>query len=150
MYDARFSPDGRWLAARDKDQTIHIWEAEAGKKTASLQTQPKPEQPLIFTFSPDGKCLLTGSYDTHTAVLWETRTGIRLAELGGGDGLIRTLHFAPDGKRVIVGSVWGPARLYATDVCGSAKDLLDLAERRVPRQLTNGEREKYQIPPRRR
>jgi WD40 repeat protein len=143
LFDAQFSPDGKWVAARDTDSILHVWEADSGKKVADIEIRPKPEGPVIFTFSPDGECLLVASFDASTAQLWETRTGARLAELRGQEGEIRTIHFSPDGKRIVVGSIFAPARIYATGMSGSLKDLLALARSRVARELTPAERQKY-------
>jgi WD40 repeat protein len=146
FYDAQFSPNGKWVAARDAEVILHVWEADTGKEVAHIEIRPKPADPLIFTFSPDGECLLTASFDTDTARLWETRTGAPLAELKGQEGEIRTLHFRPDGARVVVGSIFAPARIYATEISGSLKDLVALAKRRVPRELTAAERQRYGAP----
>lgn len=140
-------PDGKWIVARDRNQLLVVWEAATGKRTAQIEMLPRPEHPVLFTFSPDGKCLLAASFDAQIAGLWETATGLRLGELVGKEGEIRTLHFSPDGRRALVGSVFAPARIYATDVCGSVKDLLELARRRVSRPLTDEEREKYLVTP---
>lgn len=143
LHEARFSPDGKWIVVRDGRKLLLVLEAATGRKAAQIEILPRPEQPVIFEFSPNGKCLLAAGLDSDTAGLWETATGVRLGELVGQGGGIRTLHFSADGKRAIVGSVLAPARIYATDICASAKDLLALAEHRAARQLTAEERQKH-------
>lgn len=143
LHEARFSPDGKWIVVRDSRKLLLVLEAATGRKVAQIEILPRPEQPVIFEFSPNGKCLLAASLDSDTAGLWETATGIRLGELMGQGGAVRTLHFSADGRRAVVGSVLAPARIYATDICASAKDLLALAERRAARQLTTEERQKH-------
>jgi WD40 repeat protein len=143
LNEVQFTPDGKWLVTRDRNNLLLVWEADTGKQIARIEILPRPEQPLIFTISPNGKCLLAADFDGDTASLWETGTGIRLGELVGKEGMIRTLHFSGDGKRTIVGSLFAPARIYATDICGSVEDLRALAGRRVSRQLTPEERQKY-------
>lgn len=143
LHEARFSPDGKWIVVRDSEKLLLVLEAATGRKAAQIEILPRPGQPVIFEFSPNGKCLLAASLDSDTAGLWETATGVRLGELAGQGGEIRTLHFSPDGRRAVVGSVLAPARIYATDICASAKDLLALAERRAARQLTAEERQKH-------
>lgn len=145
LYHAAFSPDGRWIAALDDRRALIVWEAETGRRSARIEPKPQPEAPVIFNFSPNGKCVLTASYDADVAVLWETASGKRLANLTvtDRDGPIRTMAFSPEGKRVVIGALFGPARLYATEMCGSLEDLLALAGRRVSRQLTTEERQQY-------
>ncbi len=147
LYHAACSPDGRWIAALDGSPTLTVWQLDTGKETARIELQPKPEAPVLFNFSPNGNCLLTASYDYDYAVLWETSTGKRLAELTvpGRDGPIRTMGFSPDGKWVVIGALLGPARVYSTEICGSREDVLALAARRVPRPLTPEERQKFGI-----
>ena len=65
-------------------------------------------------FSPDGKRVLTGSYD-NTARLWDAATGAAVAPLEGHTNWVTAVAFSPDGKRVLTGSddntarIWDPA-----------------------------------------
>ena len=54
-------------------------------------------------FSPDGKTLLTGSYD-KTLILWEVATGKALRTFTGHLEGVTSVAFFPDGKRAISGS----------------------------------------------
>jgi WD40 repeat protein len=127
-----FSPDGKILAAANNYNAyrnfmpgpeslglktplphVHIWDMIAGTETQILKGHQGPISTLAF--SPDGKLLATGSYDT-TILLWDaTRfktsrpTEVELrpeqveslwADLGGEDAAqayhaIRTLAAAP-------------------------------------------------------
>ncbi|MBL9134416.1 MAG: TIR domain-containing protein [Verrucomicrobiales bacterium] len=148
---AAFSPDRQWIAAVDESRAVIVWEATTGRRSQRIETRLNPEAPIIFNFSPNGTCILTAGYEDDQAVLWETTSGRRLAEFEGEgrDGPLRSLSFAAHGKHVVVGTLLGRALVYPTEIGGSLQDLLALANRRVSRQLTAEEREKYQTPTRR-
>ena len=73
-------------------------------------------------FSPDGKRVLTGSYD-KTARLWDAATGEAVATLEGHTGAVDAVAFSPDGKRVLTGSDDKTARLW--HVFSSAQAVVD-------------------------
>jgi WD40 repeat protein len=60
-------------------------------------------------FSPDGKQVLTGSWD-NTAVLRDVATGKTL-QTWKHIGVVKSVAFSPDGKQVLTGS-WDNTRSY--------------------------------------
>jgi WD40 repeat protein len=62
-------------------------------------------------FSPDGKQVVSGSFD-KTVRLWDTATGAALQTLTGHWGSVRSVVFSPDGKQVVSGSGDWTVRLW--------------------------------------
>src|SRR5205807_4263381 len=89
------------------------------------------------TFSPDGSLIATAS-DDHTARVWDAARGKELYTLTGHAQGVRAVAFSPDGKRVITGSTDGTARIWQLD-------LLAFALARKPRELTEQERERFEL-----
>ena len=62
-------------------------------------------------FSPDGKCIVTASYD-HTARVWNAQTGEPLTEpLRHSEGVM-SAQFSPDGKWIVTASLDNSARVW--------------------------------------
>ncbi len=138
--EARFSPDGRFVAVRTADPAVLLWRLDTGERVARLEPGGERGSLMTFEFSPSGACLLTASLAGDEAKLWETSSGFPLGKLLIEEGLIRTLSFAPESRRLVLGFLSAPARVYDCDLCAPADALLEVATRRVPRELTAEER----------
>jgi len=66
------------------------------------------------SFSPDGKTLLTGSFD-GTARLWRADNGQPIAEPMKHGDWVNAVAFSPDGQTLLTGSYDGTARLWRAD-----------------------------------
>jgi WD40 repeat protein len=97
-------------------------------------------------FSPDSRWIATVSSD-GVAVLWDASTGRRVMSFGQHQRSRSSVAFSPDGRRIATGTAWGQVLLESCDICGSASDLMALAQGRVKRALTAEERQRFGIAP---
>jgi WD40 repeat protein len=82
-----------------------------GRQVHSLRAiLPHPGFVRAAAFSPDGKLVLTGSFD-RAARLWQADTGKLLAAWPHPDR-VEAVAFSPDGKTVATGSRDGTVRLW--------------------------------------
>ncbi|WOB70533.1 hypothetical protein [Microcystis aeruginosa] len=63
------------------------------------------------SFSPDGKTLVSGSYD-NTIKLWNVETGKEIRTLKGHDSYVLSVNFSPDGKTLVSGSEDNTIKLW--------------------------------------
>jgi WD40 repeat protein len=104
-----FSPDGSILAAGGSDLSLQLWEVASGKLLRQW-SWPKGKDPHTdvddIAFTPDGKTLATASFRSHEVLLWDVRTGARLAR--APHEMVRGVVFTPDG-RTLVSAGWDRA-----------------------------------------
>jgi WD40 repeat protein/tRNA A-37 threonylcarbamoyl transferase component Bud32 len=132
---ATFSPDGKHLATLSKN-VAHVWNPETRELVQTLKGHEA--EVVAAAFSPDGTQLLTGSKD-RTAVLWDIATGKMLSLYEGHTDAVTRVAFRPDGRQVATASADGTARLWPVDLWPAILP-------RRPRELTQAERDRYELP----
>jgi WD40 repeat protein len=133
VYGIAFSPDGTALASAHAHHTIGLWSVPATVRTGHKEAPDSDTslQPLLpalqqativpFTFSPDGNSLAAVSRDGMIC-LCEPATGKEVRRLGRHQGVIMSLVFSADGKRLASAS-WHDATVRVWDVGGGRAPL---------------------------
>jgi RNA polymerase sigma factor (sigma-70 family) len=114
-----FTPDGKQVAVTLLGDAIQLIDVGTGKV---LTTFPPGTAGTAGVFSPDGKRMAIGGYDSdndYFARIWEVGTGKELARFPAarfpGNGGKCALAFSPDGAK-LAGGGWGDARLRLWEV----------------------------------
>jgi WD40 repeat protein len=96
--EVSWSPDGLRLASAADDQTVRIWDMQAGKELAVLRGHCGPVHTVCW--SPDSSRLASGGAD-HTVRVWDAQAGGLLEILRGHLAAVTSLRWMPDGTRLV-------------------------------------------------
>jgi|SRR5579884_2168990 len=137
-----FTPDGKRavtgggnaLSVRktEPEGSLLLWDLATGKQLHRFQGHTKDVRRVAI--SPDGKQLLSGSFD-GTMRLWDLQTAKELHRFDGPGHFVEAVAFTPDGKRVVCS--YGPRgveAVYNADPSCSIR-LWDLATGEELKQL---------------
>jgi uncharacterized protein with WD repeat len=109
VLDARFSPDGTFVATASDDRTAGIWEGATGRRLVLVRAHQGPVHSVEF--SPDGERFVTAS-DDNTARVWNAHTGEPVSPpLRHARSVIRA-SFSHDSRWIVTASIDNTARLW--------------------------------------
>jgi RNA polymerase sigma factor (sigma-70 family) len=155
MTTTAFSPDWRTLAVGGRDHAVALWDVSSRQLIRRLAPMHKPDPAVLghvlpdpslleviggVAFSPDGKKLASGGWDTVLRI-WDVETGMELRQLTWARQRIGQVAFSPDNKLVAaVGMVPEPAS-WQTSVrfweVATGKDLTWLSAALTPPRSLN-------------
>ncbi len=109
IFQAAFSPDGRWVATAGSDHFARVWSTATRRRVSVL---PRHTAPVAgVTFGPYASQLVTTSVD-RTARVWSTSTGVPLSPPLPHGGPVLTSVFAPNGQHLVTLGKDGLVRLW--------------------------------------
>jgi len=140
VHHAVFSPDGQRVVTASEDKTARLWEAHSGELLKVMRGHKGEINNAAF--SPDGQRVVTAS-DDGTARLWDAKSGKPVAVMEGHKGEINSVAFSPEGSKVVTVSDDNMALLWRVF---STQELIDYANKIVPRCFTPEQREQFLLP----
>jgi WD40 repeat protein len=102
FHEARFSSDGKAVAAVQGDDTIYLWEAASGRELHRFPGIHDPRvgpTPRRIAFSPDGRTLAAAGGLDRNIRLWDVATGNQVRSWPAR-GWVHSIAFSPDGQTV--------------------------------------------------
>lgn len=107
----RFSRDGCHLAVPDKNGRVLLLAPDREQRGSRDILAAHDDLVYLLRYSPDGKTLLSASYDA-TIALWDPATRRRRVTLRGHEAEPGFAAFSPDGRMVLTGSWDRTCRLW--------------------------------------
>jgi WD40 repeat protein len=97
-----YSPNGRFIVSASSHVNakgdITVWNIAEGRKFLTLSGHTG--WVTVLTYSPDGKKIISGSFDGDIRE-WDAQTGHMLRILGKGVLAVNAVAYSPDGKKIV-------------------------------------------------
>ncbi|MBL8990225.1 MAG: PD40 domain-containing protein, partial [Phycisphaerae bacterium] len=107
-----WSPDGTRIAVSTRQPAMRLYDAASGSLIREFDAPPSA--PWTVIFSPDGRHVLSGSWDRSIGV-WNVETGRLERRLEGHRGLVTALAFRPREPNILA-SAGADGRLMLWDL----------------------------------
>jgi WD40 repeat protein len=103
-FSPAFSPDGEILVAT-AGRNLRRWALKSGAELPGLGESGVDLK--WAAYSATGDHVAVSSENSNDVTVWDGATRRRVLSAGGGLGAAASLVFSPDGKTLVVGTLWG-------------------------------------------
>ncbi|HQU84484.1 MAG TPA: serine/threonine-protein kinase [Pyrinomonadaceae bacterium] len=105
VWNAEFSPDGKFIVTACNDNFVRIWNVETGE----MKQTEEQKGAWKIAFFPDGKSFAVASSSNSAPMvkIYETATAKEIKTIKGHTKRIRAVDISPDGKFLATGSMDG-------------------------------------------
>jgi WD40 repeat protein/serine/threonine protein kinase len=118
-----FSPDGRRLVAGGERNTVKIWDVEKRDEPPATLEGHTGEVYAIAVGSDDkGRWTIASGGEDSTVKVWDGPTGKIRHTFRGHTGLVSSLAFSPDGRRLYSGSRDKTVKVWDLSTVGAAPE----------------------------
>ncbi len=112
-----FSPDGETLAIVSFPAQLELWHLASGRLLREMNLDDLEELPRVYAFptlafAPHGQWIAF-AHEPASIMILETMTGKEMVRLKGHQGLISSLAFSPDSRRLLSGGRDTTAMLWS-------------------------------------
>ncbi len=101
----------RGAVAADRATAVNIFQEMRANDHLLLVLWGHSDRVNCAAYSPDGRRLVTGSFD-NTARIWDAGTGVQLAVLSGHSDYVISAAWSPDGKHIVTASQDKTVRIW--------------------------------------
>jgi WD40 repeat protein len=134
------SPDGRRVVSGGADRSVRVWDVQTGEATV---LRGHASGVVTAAFGADGTRVISAADDGVR--VWDWAQGTTVLEIPAPALDAFRAALSADGTRIAVTTFDGRIRAYPCETCGSIDAVLDLAQERVTRELSQGEREAFSV-----